>query len=156
MNEPKLPVKVMVSESADKLTRAYHVIDAAGTHIFTDVSEKFAKAMTKTLNENFKIIAYHTHLKKLDQRIAELKAEKEALIKETTQSCKHPVDALVESRGMEDSIGYRLPFRVCTDCGLGEYGYSYKVLKAEHSKDVSLRNREESFAYHLMWNPTNE
>lgn len=76
----------------------------------------------------------------IEQRLAVICAEKEALIKKTVSECDHPLDAIRElpySKDGWDGWGCSRPWLICSKCGYTEEGWGcgYKLLRHAEYKD---------------------
>jgi hypothetical protein len=74
----------------------------------------------------------------IEQRLAVIYAEKEALIKKTVDECDHPIESIYERPYQDNSwLGYEKPWLICSKCGYTEEGWycGYRFLRhAEHKK----------------------
>lgn len=85
----------------------------------------------------------HDECNKIDQQIEELQQRKKEIIEKATQSCSHPVEAVVELPYESHAYGSERPWLLCKACGLTEEGWGcgYKKLRHAEFKDVPKISR---------------
>lgn len=95
---------------------------------------------------NNKVGAFKEEIKKLQK-------DKAAFIQKQQRSCIHPRESILQALMVDKGwLGTDLPIRVCLDCGLGEQGWTYKVIgKGICDFDLPRASHDEVIKQRLSW-----